>query len=119
MSNPEQAVRAPWGRVLPDRGFVGVVVARARMLGGFGECGGSGDGSSALDVAEARVSAAERDLADARTDFTEKSAEFCVASATYLTALDRYGDVLTQTAVTVGDVRDAGTDLEQPREDVM
>ena len=34
-------------------------------------------------------------------------------------ALDRYGDVLTQTAVTVGDVKDAGSDLEEPRDDVM
>ena len=30
-------------------------------------------------------------------------------------ALDRYGDVLTQTAPTVGDVTDAGSDLAKPR----
>ena len=82
-------------------------------------CGSDGDGSSALEVAEARVSAAEKELADAEADFADVSAEFCGASETYIMALDRYGDVITQTAVTVGDVNDAGTDLEQPREDVM
>ena len=33
--------------------------------------------------------------------------------------MDRYGDVLNQTAPTVGDVRDAGTDLEEPRADAL
>ena len=65
------------------------------------------------------MSAAEKDLADAEADFADKSEAFCDASETYILALDRYGDVLTETAVTVGDVNDAGTDLEEPREDVM
>jgi peptidoglycan hydrolase-like protein with peptidoglycan-binding domain len=36
----------------------------------------------------------------------------------YITALERYGDVLTSTAPTVGDVRDAGADLAQPGDEV-
>jgi peptidoglycan hydrolase-like protein with peptidoglycan-binding domain len=97
-------------------GALGVGALLGAALAG---CGDSGDGSSALDVAQARVSAAEKDLSEAKADLAEASAEFCDGSATYIAALDRYGDVLTQTAVTVGDVRDAGADLEQPREEVM
>src|SRR4029453_13966198 len=44
---------------------------------------------------------------------------FCDASRPYITALDRYGDVLHRSAATVGDVKDAGSDLEAPREDVV
>jgi murein L,D-transpeptidase YcbB/YkuD len=72
-----------------------------------------------VNVAEARVTRAEKDLAEARAELAEASAEFCGSSETYLSALDRYGDLLRQTAVTVGDVNDAGTDLEQPRDEVM
>jgi peptidoglycan hydrolase-like protein with peptidoglycan-binding domain len=100
------------------RALVGGVLG-VLLVAGLAGCGGSGDEASGVDVAEARVSAAERDLADAKADFEAASAEFCDASETYITALDRYGDVLTQTAVTVGDVKDAGTDLEEPREEVM
>ena len=91
------------------------LVAAAALAG----CGGEGDGSSAITVAEARVTAKQEDLADAKADLEKKSAEFCGASKDYLTALDRYGDVITQTAVTVGDVRDAGSDLAEPQEDVV
>ena len=61
----------------------------------------------------------EQALADAKADFEEKSAQFCDASQTYVVALDRYGDVVHETAVTVGDVTVAGSDLEQPQEDAM
>src|SRR6187431_1521517 len=47
------------------------------------------------------------------------AAEFCTASTTYVTAIDRYGDVLNATAPTVGDVKDAGSDLAQPGEDAQ
>jgi murein L,D-transpeptidase YcbB/YkuD len=81
-------------------------------------CSSDGDGSGALKVAQAKVSAKEKALSAAKADATAATAAFCDASATYITALDRYGDVLTQTAVTVGDVTTAGTDLAEPREDV-
>jgi peptidoglycan hydrolase-like protein with peptidoglycan-binding domain len=81
--------------------------------------GCDGDGSSALTAAEARVASKEKAVEEAQADLADKSAAFCGASATYITALDRYGDVLTRTAPTVGDVKDAGTDLAQPQEDVM
>ena len=83
------------------------------LIAALAGCGGGEDGTSDVEVAEARVSAREQDLADAEADFAETSAEFCGASEAYITALDRYGDVITQTAATVGDVNDAGTDLER------
>jgi murein L,D-transpeptidase YcbB/YkuD len=97
------------------RGLLAGTLLVATLAG----CGGGGDGDSAVKLAEAQVSAAEKDLAGAQADFTDKSAEFCDTSGSYILALDRYGDVLTQTAVTVGDVNDAGSDLEQPQEEVM
>lgn len=101
------------------RGVTGVLVAGALLALGLAGCDSGGDGSAALEVAEARVAAKEKALEDAKADLTDKSAAFCGASKTYITALDRYGDVLTQTAPTVGDVTAAGTDLTQPREDAM
>ena len=47
------------------------------------------------------------------------SAELCSAGSTYITALDRYGDVLNSTAPTVGDVKDAGQDLTKPRRETL
>ena len=76
-------------------------------------------GSTAVTAAEARVSAKEKAVTDAKVDLADKSAQFCGASKTYIVALDRYGDVLSQTAPTVGDVRDAGAELKQPQEDAL
>ncbi len=102
-------------------GRLGRAVPVLLMLAGAVACGGDGDGDgdSAVAAAEARVTAKQEDLADAKADLVEKSEAFCGASQTYILALDRYGDVLGQTAVTVGDVTDAGEDLEQPQEDVV
>jgi murein L,D-transpeptidase YcbB/YkuD len=74
---------------------------------------------SAVAVAQAKVTSAEKALADAEATATETDAVFCAASSTYITALDRYGDVLNQTAPTVGDVKDAGTDLTKPRTETV
>jgi len=106
-------------RVPGDRGRPSLVGALALVMLACAGCGGDTEGNGALKVAEARVSAKEKDLADAKADLTSKSADFCDASQTYITALDRYGDVLSQTSPTVGDVKEAGTDLERPREDAL
>jgi peptidoglycan hydrolase-like protein with peptidoglycan-binding domain len=74
---------------------------------------------TAVEVAQANVSAKEQALADAESEATAAAEAFCAASSDYITALDRYGDVLTQTAPTVGDVRDAGADLVEPREETL
>jgi len=82
-------------------------------------CGGGGGGSTEVTLAEARVSAKEKAVTDAKAELADTSAQFCGASKTYIVALDRYGDVLSQTVPTVGDVKAAGTDLEQPRGDAL
>jgi peptidoglycan hydrolase-like protein with peptidoglycan-binding domain len=79
----------------------------------------SDGGKNAVQVAQARVTVKEKALSAARADATAATAAFCEASKAYVTALDRYGDVLTATAPTVGDVTDAGSDLAQPREEAV
>src|SRR6478672_1163008 len=66
---------------------------------------------------DARVSVKQQALAKAQADAAAAKAHFCTTAADYVTAVDRYGDVLTATAPTVGDVQTAGADLEQPRAD--
>ena len=65
------------------------------------------------------MSAKEKALADAEAAASAAAAAFCAASADYITALDRYGDILNETAPTVGDVKDAGQDLEEPQEEAQ
>jgi peptidoglycan hydrolase-like protein with peptidoglycan-binding domain len=77
----------------------------------LGAC--SSDGS----LPDTRVSAKQKALTQAQAEAASAKAHFCTVAGDYITAVDRYGDVLTATAPTVGDVRTAGRDLEQPRED--
>ncbi|KRB43224.1 peptidoglycan-binding protein [Terrabacter sp. Root181] len=88
--------------------LAGCVVVGALALGAC---------SNETAVPDARVSVKQQALAQARTDAAAAAAHFCTTAADYVTAVDRYGDVLTATAPTVGDVQTAGTDLEQPRAD--
>jgi murein L,D-transpeptidase YcbB/YkuD len=88
---------------------VGVVLAAVVLAGCAGEV-------SPVDRAEAQVSAKEKAVTQAEADLAAASGQFCGASETYIVALDRYGDVLNDTAPTVGDVRVAGADLVEPRE---
>jgi peptidoglycan hydrolase-like protein with peptidoglycan-binding domain len=81
-------------------------------------CGSDG-GDNAVQVAQARVATEEKALSAAQADATAATAAVCDASSAYVRALDRYGDMLTATAPTVGDVIDAGTDLAEPREDAL
>jgi murein L,D-transpeptidase YcbB/YkuD len=67
-------------------------------------------------AAQAEVTAQQEALAEAEAVAAEAAAQFCGDTAEYVAALDRYGDVLVQTAPTVGDVRDAGRDLQRPGE---
>ncbi len=79
-------------------------------------CGGDG-GDVSLKAAQLAVTSKEKALTEAQDAATKASAEFCADSATYVIAVDRYGDVLNGTAPTVGDVRTAGSDLAKPAED--
>jgi peptidoglycan hydrolase-like protein with peptidoglycan-binding domain len=76
----------------------------------------SGSGEGAVAVAQARVTQKEAALSTAKAEATAASTAFCTASQTYITAVDRYGDVLNATTPTVGDVRSAGQELSAPRQ---
>ena len=78
---------------------------------------GCSEGLTPVERAQAQVSAKEKALTEAQTDFTTASADFCDASKTYILALDQYGDILTSSAPTVGDVKSAGADLADPGAD--
>ncbi|MGO4301521.1 peptidoglycan-binding domain-containing protein [Leifsonia sp. RAF41] len=92
-----------------------VAAAAALALVTAALVGCSGD-LSAVDRAQAQVSTKEKAANEAKAAATTASDTFCRSSKTYIQALDRYGDVLTQTAPTVGDVKDAGADLAKPRD---
>ena len=101
-----------WG--LPVRAAAGAVCACLVLVG----CGDDPDGNDDVQRAQARVEAARDDLVDAREAAEAAAASFCDDTRDYITALDRYGDVLSATTPTVGDVRKAGADLVEPGEDV-
>ncbi|HWS58652.1 MAG TPA: peptidoglycan-binding domain-containing protein [Actinotalea sp.] len=72
-----------------------------------------------MEAAQAEVTAAQAALAEADTEAVATAAAFCSTSSEYITALDRYGDVLNDTEPTVGDVTTAGADLTDPREETV
>jgi peptidoglycan hydrolase-like protein with peptidoglycan-binding domain len=90
------------------------VVTGSLLLGACAS--GSGD---PVRRAEAQVSAKQKELDDATAKAATTTAAFCAAGTDYVAALDRYGDLLTSDATTVGDVRSAGSELAQPRGDAV
>jgi len=112
------------------RGLVVVVVAAATTA--VTACSSSGSSSSTTQsattetattedpvaAAEARVSTAEADLATAKDGLTSAGQQLCSDATSYVSALDRYGKVFTDSTATVGDVKAGGSDLAEPRESV-
>ena len=95
-----------------------MVAASAVLVAACGGTEGEGAGDS-VSRAEANVTAKERALSQAESDLAASTSAFCEGAADYIVALDRYGDVLTMTAPTVGDVKDAGADLVDPQEEAI
>ena len=89
-----------------------VVPAALLVVLAVGGC--SSGGSSSADRAQAKVTAAQRAVSDAQATFDAKKTAFCSSTKTYVTALDHYGNLLTESPATVGDVRAAGKDLAAP-----
>ncbi len=77
------------------------------------------DGASDVERAQAQVDLKKKAVQEAESAAAAAQRAFCGASGDYIAALDRYGDVLHATAPTVGDVVDAGADLEAPRDDAV
>lgn len=114
-----QRIPATLGRsgrgTLPQRALIAATAAFCTMLA----AGCSASAPDPVAKAQAQVEASQKALDDAKTSATAASATFCSASSDYITALDRYGDILVDSAPTVGDVRAGGKDLAQPRDDTM
>ena len=103
-----------WILPVSIRSLIGLGVALSVLVA----CGDD-SGDRQEKVAQARVTQKEKAVAEAKSAATAASNAFCDASRSYITALDRYGDILHQSATTVGDVKDAGSDLKAPREDAV
>ncbi|MEY9851870.1 peptidoglycan hydrolase-like protein with peptidoglycan-binding domain [Leifsonia sp. EB41] len=108
-------MREHFGRTLNAGGRIVIAAAAVAVLALAGCSGEVTD----VDRAQAQVTAAEKAVTEAQSAMKAASDSFCTASRTYLQALDRYGDVFTQTTPTVGDVRKAGSDLAKPRDNAL
>ena len=69
-------------------------------------------------AAEARVATAQSGLMKAQDSLTSAHQTFCGEAKDYVSSLDRYGKLFTDSTATVGDVKTAGTDLTAPRQSV-
>ena len=69
-------------------------------------------------AAEARVATAQSGLMKAQDSLTSAHQTFCGEAKDYVSSLDRYGKLFTDSKATVGDVKTAGTDLTAPRQSV-
>jgi len=96
-------------------GLAGSLVLSAAACGGDDDDGGGDSGDDPVAAAEARVRAAEDDLADAEEALEASSAAFCEDAEQYIDSVDRYGRLFTEGDTTVGDVTTAADDLAEPR----
>ncbi len=101
-----------------------VTVGLAVVAAGCGSDDSSSDSSSvvsgpdSVSAAEARVTTAQTDLDTAKGTLTSAQKQFCTDATDYVTALDRYGKLFTDSKATVGDVKTGGADLVAPKESV-
>ena len=100
------------------RHVVTAVVAAVGLFATLSACSTPEPERTPVELAQADVAAKEKALTEAQTAVTDASAEFCRGGSR---TSWRWTATATSspTAVTVGDVNDAGSDLEEPREDAM
>jgi murein L,D-transpeptidase YcbB/YkuD len=91
--------------------------AAAGIVLTLGALAGCSSDITTVDQAQAQVKVKQQAVTDADATFATASATFCANAKDYVLALDRYGDILHQTAPTVGDVVDGGADLAKPKAD--
>ena len=75
----------------------------------------SGKPLGGVEAAQARVTNAEKAVADAQAGLQHANSAFCNEAKDYIQAIDRYGKVFSDATATVGDVRTLGADLAAPR----
>ena len=88
------------------------------MLAACGDDNGSGT-QAGVSAAQARVTSAQSDLDEANNAAAAAKQSFCKEATDYVTALDRYGQLLTDSKTTVGDVKTGGADLAAPRQSAV
>lgn len=67
-----------------------------------------------VSAAQARVTAAEKDVQEAQAAYAGAGQKFCTEAKDYIAAIDRYGKLFDQSGATVGDVKTQGADLAKP-----
>lgn len=87
------------------------VTVLAACSSGSGGGSGTSTTTSSVSKAEKGVKSAESTVASATTAFDAASKKFCSNGQDLITTLDRYGKVLDDDAVTVGDVQTGAADL--------
>jgi membrane-associated phospholipid phosphatase len=102
-------------RAWRPRGVPRIAVPVVGLALVLGACTGKSGGG--LEAAQARVTQAQKGVTEAESALKTSQTAFCAQAQDYITALDRYGKVFTDSAATVGDVRTLGADLAQPRAD--
>ncbi len=98
-----------------------VMVATALVLAACGSDDSSASATSppnSVDAARAQVATAQADLDTANGTLTSAQKQFCSDAVDYVTVLDRYGKLFTDSKATVGDVKTGGADLIAPKEAV-
>jgi peptidoglycan hydrolase-like protein with peptidoglycan-binding domain len=103
-----------WQGRLTSRLLVGLAIGSAMFTVAC-----SSDAPNSVDAAQKVVTAKQSAVDAANKAFTDAQAAFCESSKTYITAVDQYGKLFDTSAVTVGDVKNAGADLVKPRETVQ
>jgi peptidoglycan hydrolase-like protein with peptidoglycan-binding domain len=114
-------VMAPLRRTIsPRRHATLTLVAGALLLSACGGNGSTGDASAKTptEQAQQKVDRAQQSVDRAQAEFAKASSAFCGESKALIQVLDRYGQVLGDDAVTVGQVKSGAADLSEKRADV-